>query len=328
MPTIPSVLYLNKKDKLPYYQGGKELHIIEYDRGWVEYLLPTSDLYFCKLDQLHLKHFGSNANSANRFAWELIVTDEDPARGKHQLAVVRHLVDVRSKQPFDLPLFVDWNIPSQFSCGNNRFTAEMLCGTGANVIPAFFLTEKGQQPKELEHATPIYSTQQAEQISNIEHIDYRLSLSQELRPRVTSTCLREARYEDQNYFDDDGQLIADFWKRFLTNNKIAVQITCNENVKDLINFNETFWEVDFNFAPMLGFNFGEILAQFNKPNYRGLNLYVYDIQEPFNLSYLWPFGYEHNAWYHTLNKKIQLFDTTRGPSSACWPIVAMPDFVK
>jgi hypothetical protein len=328
LPTIPSVMYLNKKDKLPYYQGGKELHIVEYDRGWVEYLLPTSDLYFCKLNQALLNRFHGNANAAIRMAWQFIVTKEDPARGNHQLAMVKHLVDVRSQQSFDLPLFVDWNQPGSFSCGNNRFTAEMLCGTEADIIPTFFLVKKGQHPRELEQATPIYSTQQAEQISNIEHTEYKLTLSRTQRPLVISTMLGKALYDDRDYFNTSGQLIADFWKRFLINDKIAVRITCNEDIKDLINFNRTFWEVDFDFKPMLGFNFGEILAQFNKPDYKGLNLYVYDIKEPLYLSYLLPFGHAHNVWYHTLNKKIHLFDTTQGPSSACRPIIAMSDFVK
>lgn len=327
MNLFPWVRYRNKKHNLPHYQTEKELITIEYDRGWVEHALQTSDIYFYRMDQAMLNERRTMASVLLRECWTGVLEQERGSPGQAQIALIKHLTDIRSQKPFDMPLFVDWSEKERFTCGTNRFAAEMLCGTGADMIPVFFFTEKGPRPEELSRATAINSTHQAELISGMHKVDYHLGFSQKARPLVVNTVIND-KYTDVRNFDEEGVPIFEFWEKFKSEGKINLRIHCNQQIKELIRFNTDVWQVDFEFAPMLGFSFGEILAQFNKPNYRGLNLYVYDITEPLYLTYLLPFGHANNVWYHTLNKKIQLVDLTRGPASACWPIVAMTDFVK
>jgi hypothetical protein len=325
---MPWVTYSNKKDNPPHHLAGKELKTVEYDRGWVEYALQTSDVYFCKLDKDMLNSLRGVANSVIRNCWTKAIESPGDISGQAQMALIKHLIDIRAQRPFDLPLFVECNENHRFSCGANRFTAEILCGTGADMISTFFLTKKTTEPPaELSKATPIYSTQQAELISNIQDIEYQLGFSRDAKPRVVHVVLNEL-YRDIRNFESEGDFIFKFWKKFEVENKINLRIHCNKQVKELIRFNKDIWQIDFKIAPMAGFSFGEILAEFNKPSHRGLNLYVYDIKEPLYLSYLLPFGHTNSVWYHTLNKKISLVDLTRGAATACWPIVVMGNFVK
>lgn len=324
MKVLPRVTYLSKKDNPPNYYAGKELHTVEFDRGWVEYLLETSDLYFVRLDDGLLDQFRHNA-------WDYIQNIWQDQSVKH-FSLLNQLANIRIKQPFDLPLFVDLRAGPVFTCGCTRFVAEILCGSQADQIPVFFQTAKGVRPPELETAIAVTTTHQAEEISGMDQCEFIMNMSQSLTPTVIGTVLRNTIYEadsDYSTFEEQGHFIVNFWKKFTHDNRINLTITCNPNVRSLIHYHENFWNVKFNFSDIHGFSFSEILGKFNEPNPNNeLNLFVYDITQPFNLEYLLPWTTTNSVWYHTLNKKINLFDTTRGAATSCWPIVCMGNFVK
>lgn len=324
MTDLPFVYYLNKKNNPPHYYAGKELHTVEYDRGWVEYLTQSCDLYFTKLNQDLLDRYRYNAVSYIETLW-------DQQKNKHY-SLLNQLANTRIEKPFDLPLFADWRQGSNFTCGSTRFTAEILCGTPSDQIPVFFQTNKGQRPVELDSAIPVLSTAQAEELSGISDCEYRLTFAQSRTPTVMATVLRNTIYEadsDYSTFEENGVFISNFWKKFTQDGKINLVITCHKNTKDLIEFSPHMWNVQFELKEMHGFSFGEVLAKFNQPNPDSqLNLFVYDIKNTFNLAYLLPWVTTNSVWYHTLNKKINLFDTTRGSATACWPIVSMGNFVQ
>jgi len=324
MTELPFVFYLNKKDNPPHYHAGKELHTVEYDRGWVEHLLQSCDLYFTRLNQTLLERYRHNAVSYIETLWR-------EQKNKHY-SLLNQLANTRIEKPFDLPLFADWRQGINFTCGSSRFTAEILCGTTADQVPVFFQTHKGQRPAELDSAITVLSTAQAEDISGISNCEYRLNFNQSRTPNVISTIVRNTIYEtdsDYSTFEENGIFISNFWKKFASDGKINLVITCNQTTKDLIEFNSNMWNVQFEIKEMHGFSFGEVLAAFSQPNVDNrLNLFVYDIKNSFNLAYLLPWVNVNSVWYHTLNKKVNLFDTTRGPATACWPIVSMGNFVE
>jgi len=320
---LPLVFYLSKPDNLPFYKTGKELHTVEYDRGWIEYLLQTSDLYFVKMTESLIKKYQHVAMHWIESTWL--------NQNQKHLALLKQLSNTRLEQPFDLPLFTDWRRGEIFTCGNTRFTAEILCGTLADQIPLFIQTEKGSTPEQLVDAQRITSTAQAEEVSGIQNIDYRLTFESCAQPVVITSVLRNSVYEtdsDYSTFEENGQFIVNFWQKFMHDGRINITVTCNESSVKFINFNPDIWNVNFVFEKMSGFSFGEILSKFNRPDNQNLNLYVYEPAHPFNLSYLLPWTTTNSVWYHTLNKKIHLFDTSRGAATACWPIVAMGNFVK
>jgi hypothetical protein len=318
----PNVFYLSKSDNPPYYNAGKELHTVEYDRGWVEYLLQTSDLYFMKMSDSLIDLYRPTTVEWIRLAWI--------GRDEKRLSLLKYLASHRISQPFDLPIFNNWRQPSILTCGNTRFSAEVLCGTGPGQIPVFFLTEKGCRPPTLAEATSITSTAQAEEISNITSIDYRLTFSQTAVPHVITSTLRNSMFDTNEAHSNftDGKFIVDFWEKFTQDNRINITITCDEKSKQLIKFDTKIWNVKFQTNPISGFSFGQILGKFNQPDNDQLNLYVYSINTSFDLLYLIPWTTTNSVWYHTINKQVHLVDTSRGAATACWPIVAMGNFVK
>jgi hypothetical protein len=287
MSTLPKVFYLSKSDHLPYYRSGKELHTVEFDRGWVEYLLQTSDLYFIRLSNNLLKKCRDHAMSR--------LTDQWLKKDQFSLGLIKKLATVRFEQEFDLPLFAHWQDPSIITCGTSRFTAEILHGIEADKIPVFFQTQKNQLPKELTNAMTVQSTQQAEELFPTDHLSYQLTFSSDASPVVMSSVLRDSVYNvdpdhsgTQESFIIQGQLTIDFWRKFTHNNRINITITCNKQSKQFINFDPTIWNVTFQSELMAGFSFAQILSKFNKPDDDQLNLYVYDISTTFDLLYLIP----------------------------------------
>jgi hypothetical protein len=319
---LPSVYYLSNSDRSPIYGAGKELHTIEYNRGWVEYLLQTSDLYFVKMTDSLIKKYQPVATRWIELAWH--------NQNQKHLALLKQLANVRLEQPFNLPLFTDWRQGEIFTCGNTRFTAEIICGTCANQIPLFVQTKKGVVPDQSVDMECITSTLQAETLSNIQNTDYKLSFAQSAQPVVINSILKNSVYEtdpDYSTFEENGHFIMDFWKKFIHDGRINITVTCNKNSVQFIKFNPDIWNVNFVFKEMSGFSFGEILSKFNRPDNQDLNLYVYDPLTLFDLAYLLPWTTSNSVWYHTVNKKIHLFDTSRGSATACWPIVPMGNFV-
>jgi hypothetical protein len=322
--TDSRVYYLQKLDNPPHYYSGQELHTIEYNRGWVEYLLDTSDVYYSA---------GLTREQYQKFlpvAVDFIINYY--THGDYRIiSLLKHLAQSRLTAPFELPLFSDLRQGQSFSCGSTRFTASVLCGVDPEQIPVIFQTEKNIADHRVGQAIPVTSTAQLNQLADLAHKEFSLSFSQESHPQVLSSILRNTIHEgdpERNTFQEDGIDIFKFWQRYQENGRIKLTVSCSPHTRSLISFDPLVWDVTFVDYQHQGFNFGEILSKFGEKGPGQLNLYVYNITESFHLEYLIPWTNSNTVWYHTLNKKVHLFDTSRGSSSACWPIVAIGNFVK
>lgn len=319
----PTVYYLHKNDNLLNYTEGKELHTIEYDRGWVEYLLDTSDIYFQpRLTETQYQNFLLEAS--------LFIKTYYTSKDYNIMSLLKHLATERMEHPFSLPLFTDTRQGNIFSCGTTRFTANVLCGSGLEDMPVVFQTEKNAGPPST-IAQKITNTDQLHELANLAQYNFTLMFTQGANPKVMGSVLRNTIYEKDSAkdpFNENGKFIFDFWSKFTHNGLINVTVSCNEETQKLISFDPEIWNVTWTELEHNGFGFGQILGKFGEANTPNLNLYVYNISTPFPLEYLLPWGHSNHVWFHTLNKQVHLFDTTRGPATACWPIVAMGNFVK
>jgi hypothetical protein len=320
----PKIFYLQKLDNPPLYNAGKELHTVEYHRGWIEYLNETSDVYYSSgLTEQQYRLFLPVA-----LDW---ILKQYRNKDYKSLGLLKQLLSERLEQPFAMPMMSDLRIGNRFSCGTTRFTASVLCGVDPAEIPVVFQVNKNQTDSRLGSAQLVSSTAQINQLADLEDKEFTLSFSQDSNPVVLSSTLRNSVYEEfptLDTFKDYGNNILNFWNRYTTDNRINIVISCDNATKSLIKFSEDIWNAEFCNLEHTGFGFGQILEKFGKPGPGQLNLYVYNIEEEFNLEYLIPWTHPNNVWFHTLNKKVHLFDTTRGPNSACWPIVAIGNFVK
>jgi hypothetical protein len=320
----PLVRYLQKLDNPPFYNAGKELITVEYDRGWIEYLSDTSDVYYTHgLTYQQYQMFLPVVPHYLSAAYHL--------REHSKIGLIKKLTKERLEYPFSMPLFADLRIGYVFSCGSSRFTALVLCGIEPEEIPVVFQADKNQKDSRVGNAQLMSSTDQIDQVANLHDKQFILTFTKTLLPAVEGSVLRNSIYESPNVlevFDEDGKCAFDFWDKFTTNDRININIKCSNSTKSLIKFNEDIWNVTFSELENHSFAFGEILAKFGLKEPGQLNLFVYDITDEFHLEYLIPWTHPNNVWYHTLNKKVHLVDTTRGPNSATWPIVAMGNFVK
>lgn len=320
---LPKVFYLHKHDNLPCYSAGKELHTVEYHRGWVEYLLDTCDIYFQP---------GLTKKQYQNFLSTVTVSIKDYYHNKDYriMSFLKQLALERMEHPFSLPLFADVRHGSIITCGSSRFAACVLNGIDPSDIPMVFQTNKNNaKPSEL--AQYINSTNQLHSLSGIEKFDFILDFSRTSQPTVTSSVLRNTVHEsdpNRDTFKEHGEFIFKFWENFTCNGLIDLTISCNDTTRKLIKFDPEIWNITWRQLDHNGFGFGEILEKFAEKKTSGLNLYVYNISGPLHLEYLLPWGDSNSVWFHTLNKQVHLFETTRGAATACWPIKVMGNFVK
>lgn len=317
------IYYLNKVDNSPLYTKSKELHKIEFARGWVEYLLETSDIYFqFGLTEPQYQHFLPAVLDKIKSFY----LDQDVKL----MSLLRHLVIERMDHKFSLPLFVDHRQGNIITCGNLRFSANVLAGVLPSEMPTVIQTEKNSlQPSELSHL--ITGTDQLDELSGIDQYEFLLDFSQGSHPVVLSSVLTNSIYykdPTSESFSSDGLKIFEFWNKFTQDGLINLTVSCNVATRDLIKFDPKIWNVTYSQLEHNGFGFGQILEKFAEQKTPGLNLYVYNISEPLYLEYLLPWGHSNIVWSHTLNKQVHLFETTRGAATACWPIQAMGNFVK
>ena len=320
----PKVFYIQKLDNPPLYNAGKELHTVEYNRGWIEYLNETSDVYYSAgLTDQQYQTFLPTA-----LDW---ILKNYHANDYQRLGLLKHLLLERLEAPFIMPLMSDLRTGNIFSCGTTRFTASVLCGIDPAEIPVVFQVDKNQTDYRLGSAQLVSSTDQINQLADLADKQFTIAFSKDPKPIVTSSALRNSVYEghlEAEVFTEYGTNILNFWSRYITDGRINIVISCRRETRSLIKFSEDIWNVEFSDLENTSFSFGEILGKFGERGDGQLNLYVYNITEEFNLEYLIPWTHPNNVWYHTLNKKVHLFDTTRGANTACWPIVAMGNFVK
>ena len=320
----PKVFYIQKLDNPPLYNAGKELCTVEYDRGWVEYLNETSDIYYSPgLSQFH---YQSILPSAVRY-----IKDFYQTQSTSNLGLLYRLLAERLEHPFAIPIIIysDFNL-FNITCGTVRFTALVLCGVDPASIPAIFQVEKNQTITDLNQTHLISSTAHINQVAELENKELIISFSSTPIPRILNTTLRNTMYDsaNANTFDMDGNGIINFWKQFTTDNRINIVVSSDASIRKLIKFSENIWNVKFQPLEPDAHSLAKMFEKFNDPENKQLNLYVSDITEEFNLEYLIPWTTPKSVWYHTLNKKIHLFSTLKGPNSAQWPIVAMGNFVK
>lgn len=318
------VRYLNKKENPPNYQAGKELHVIHNNTGWVEYLSDFDIRWATGISPELYEKWAKHCRTHIERYYHTKSTDS--------FGLIENLSKIRREHDFTLPIFayVD-NNQQLITCGFTRFLANVINGIDPKDLKLFVQTPKTYKSKNFTKAELVTTTTDAEEISGISDVEHIIELSSEAVPKITSSVLRNTVYEHgkahETTFANRGNYALEFWEKFIKNKLINIQIKCTEQSKKLIHWNPTIWNVEFEIVPEHSFIFGDILAEFRNTT-SILHLYVYDITQPLYIDYMLPLTHRHHCWFYTQNKKVHLFNTTNGPSSATWAVVDWPNFVK
>jgi hypothetical protein len=333
-PRDPALHYLKKFDHPPMIKRGRELTTIDYNTGWVEHMSTYCDLHYTAgisdqliamfktqhLDKRLLQHYRERETAV--------------------LGLVKQLVDIRRKEPFAMPLFGSFlgvDIP-HLTCGTTRFTATVLAGQDLKKTPCIWQLPKGETRAILGPTTLITSTLHAEELCNLEQVEYTLGFQYNKgQYTVSNNGLRDSAYNldasdksVQARLTEIGEDIMKFWDRHRAaeTNKIKITVACDPHVQQFVAYNHNDWDVTFVDLETLSFSFTHVLAEFaNSANPR-LKLELRDVTDRFSLEYLIPLVEKNKVWFHTQDKKLNLVDTGKGPASACWPIEIWGNLVK
>lgn len=322
------IFYLSKPDNLPYYQAGKELHVVRDDIGWVEFLTQVMDLDIFWIEGISEQTFSQIKNVALGHCARYFHSQDFVSLG-----LLKNLVDHKKENNFDLPLFARLSEGSiQVTCGLSRLFALAACQTKAKDIKFFLQTTKKSKFNNVINQQVVSTTKQAEQLSGIEKINHILTLDPAPPHYVLSSVIRESIYnkntEEQYIFADQGRSTMDFWSKFISDGRINIDIHCNESELPLIRFNSNIWRVNYHVKDMGIFLYADILDKFHRQEDDKLHLNVYNITEPLEFEYMLPLVNKNNSWYHTQNKKVHLYETTQTSNGSEQPIVPWPNFVK
>lgn len=319
------VHYLNKKDT-EHYRAGKELHIVYHDRGWVEYLLEHVDLYWIPgMSRAMADHL--------KFACLEHIQTQWRQQDENALGLIQNLIFLRDQQSFDLPLFV-WQGPDETltTCGKTRLFAEFFCRNDFSQMGFFLQTKKNFFPDFADNAVRINSTSQAESLAKIGHLDHRIAIEyQNQIPVVVSTVLRNSQYDnatDGQGFRKIGSEIIKFWKRFTQDQKINITIHCSIGQQQLVNYNQNIWNISWIENNIPVYQFSEVMSHFYQPSDNQLHLILNPTDQCLMLDWLLFVVDLDHVWYYTKNKRLHLYETSQGPQSARWPIVAIPNLVQ
>ena len=328
-PQDPKVHYLKKFDN-GIIKRGRELTTVDYNTGWVEHMSTYCDVYYTagmsdQLIELCRKwHLDSQLINYNRNR-EIIT-----------LGLVRRLVDIRREEPFILPLFgsfIGAGTPN-LTCGATRFAATILAGHDPSQTPCIWQLPKGETREILGPTTLVTSTLHAEELCNLEQVQYSLEFEYNNgQHKVISNGLRGTAYDYFAYntsFVNSGESIVKFWDRHRNaeTNKIKITVACNPHVRKFVLYSSEDWDVTFIDLEIPNFSYTNVLTEFANSTDPHLRLEVRDVTEKFQLEYLVPLTDATKVWFHTLDKKLNLVDTTKGPAGADCTVEIWGNLVK
>jgi hypothetical protein len=336
-PRNPTIRYLKKFDHpLFNIERGREFTTIDYNTGWIEHMSTYCDVYYTAGIPEKLIEIFKEKISFHRmmtYNWNQELTE---------LGFIKHLTELRKETAFSLPLFgsalsADSDIPL-LTCGGSRFTATFLSGQPLDTIPCLWQMPKGTLNQIIGPATLVTNTLQAEELCNLEMIEYHLEFDyNDGKPVVISSILRGTEYslslkdaQRNNLFTATGKGTMSFWDSHKEKNSKQIKITvaCNSESQDLVKYDASNWEVTFVDLATPDFSFSNILSQFGNPQNPQLLLELRGITESLRLEYFLPLVDKNKVWFYTNDKKVNLIDTTKGPASATWPIIEWGNFVK
>jgi hypothetical protein len=308
----------------PDLQINNGFHTIDSNAGWIEYLQQWYQLVYTTDIGHHNYQNWTSALKQNLINFYLKNNDA------RFLGFLKKLAYIRTEQPFDIPIFVAKNnYEDTITCGNTRFISQVLCGQPSNNIPTIFQLPKNFDISKLTNPMVITSTRQVEE-KILLNKNYSIHFTQTDPPCVSSSILSETQFDTADLSDyvQSGNTILEFWKKFQTNNRIKIIVHAQEKTRSLIHFNANCWEVEFAELDPVDFSYYPHLDKLKTKRDNQLHLYVYNIQESFDLGFLIPWIESGSCWYHTQNKKVHLLDTTRGKGSDERPIKMIGNFVK
>jgi hypothetical protein len=322
--------YLKKFDHPPMIKRGRELITIDYNTGWVEHMSTYCDLHYTAgiSDQL-IELF-------KRYHLDSQLTNYNQNRKIISLGLVRNLVDIRREEPFILPLFgsfIGVGTPN-LTCGATRFAATILAGHDPGQTPCIWQLPKGETREILGSTTLITSTLHAEELCNLEQVQYTLGFEYNNgQYKVSSSVLRHTVYDhsDRNKnFASSGENIVKFWDqhRNVETNKIKIIVACNPQDRKFVLYSPEDWDVTFVDLECPNFSYTNVLTEFANSTDPHLRLEVRDVTEKFLLEYLVPLTDASKVWFHTLDKKLNLVDTTKGAAGADCTVAIWGNLVK
>ena len=324
------VVYRNQVDRPLLYSASKTLNTIEYNRGWIEYLQNEFDVYYVKGIPFEIyKHWKILSLSTLKMEYF--------KRHSRVLGLYNHLNHIRYDSDFTLPLFANFSnsYTTEIACGSSRFLANISCGIPAEEISLVFQVKHGCSPlSEIPNSVLLNSTAHAEHLLGINDTEYEIVFRSHNGPiSVESSIISGSVFNlslpnNVDTLIDQGTRIFDFWNRFTKNQKINITITCNPEHQHLLKWDSNLFNVTIEHHNDCGFCFGAIMHQFRNNVDDKLHLWVQNITEPLHLELLLPWADPDICWYHTQNKKVHLFETTRGPESMLRTIKMIGNFVK
>jgi hypothetical protein len=329
-PRDPKVRYLKKFDHPPMIKRGRELINIDYNTGWVEHMSTYCDLYYTAGISTYLIELCKGRHLDRQ------LTHYNQQRKVTILGLVRHLTDIRREEPFMLPLFGSFlgvDTPS-LTCGATRFAATILAGSDPAQTPCIWQVPKGETRAVLGPTTLVTSTLHAEELCNLEQVEYALEFEYNNgQYKVISSVLRGTVYDyfayDKN-FTDSGESIVKFWDRHRNaeNNKIKITVACDLHARKFVLYSPEDWDVTFIDLECPNFSYVNVLTEFANSTDPHLRLEVRGVTEKFWLEYLVPLTDATKVWFHTLDKKLNLVDTTKGPAGADCTVEIWGNLVK
>ncbi len=192
--SAPLVRYIQKTDNLPSYRSGRELHITEFDRGWVEYLNESCDVYYTKGIPSSIYDAWKHEYVANFMMSRLFGTDDHAI---HTIGLYQRLAkELFNDGNFIMPLFADMrNHQSPLTCGISRFIASVISGLPANEIKLVYQVEKNS-PNPIPSGTKLTSTNQASTMCELDDESFFLNFNS--NANVVSSVLRNSIYDSNS----------------------------------------------------------------------------------------------------------------------------------
>ena len=290
--------------------------------GWVEYCNRHGKLFWGTVTQDWVQ--------SNKITILSTIKQYILASDKKNLGFINHLANTASNDNFVMPFFAVTDSAGnvKLTCGHARLAASFLNGFQANELKiVVFVFDGGTAPK-IQHAKPLLTTAEFEQIFDLKDIDYEISMSDCAEGDGTALEFIRAVLKYSIYDKKDQALphtatvhgLTAFWDRHVKNEQIHINVRCTAEVAKLIQPSELFkTHVIVEPESEWQWSFGKILGAYRKtegPNEKiQINLWLYDVTEPVNLELLLPWMNGQFSACHSKNKKALCFDTSTDPTS-------------